>query len=500
MLTCEFSTVESIIHSDQVPTLPEVTMEVLRVARQAEPDLHELTRVIRMDPAIAGRIVKFSNSPLFGIRRTSATIEAAIVQLGTTMIPTLVLGFSLAEQGPVHDTLRPHFQQIWRETLFQASAAEFLGQQHSGVDPGNWFLAGLLQDVGRLVMLNVFRLEYLEQVIQGDSEVCLCDRESQAFGFCHADVSAALCHSWNLGDDIFRAVSAHHTEHASGSDEFVTVRDGLYTASVCNQYMESVSKYVETARNAVERELISVHGCRPDQVVENLEEMDRHAQGLATVLQADVGAMASREAILEKAHVTLFDIALTKQLRRLNPRPQVTQTSECSQAGDTGGLDPQTGAFGVEVLERILPLEIAESAEKEHTLGLFAVEVGPVDKLTMSDTLRVTAEAIRFCIRPNDQIIRRGKSGFVVVLPELSMIMLVKVARRFIERASEKLAEAPNTVRVGGLVVIPAGRRVASVKSVLRGLESSLNPRDNADREHFLTLRGKKLHSALVQF
>ena len=71
-----------------------------------------------MDPAIAGRIVKFSNSPLFGIRRTSATIEAAIVQLGTTMIRTLVLGFSLAEQGPVHDSLRPHFQQIWRETFF----------------------------------------------------------------------------------------------------------------------------------------------------------------------------------------------------------------------------------------------------------------------------------------------------------------------------------------------------------------------------------------------
>lgn len=494
MLTQQTS-IESILKSDQVPTLPEVAVEVLRVASQPEPSLDELTRVIRMDPAIAGRIVKFANSPLFGIRRTAATIESAVVLLGTTMIRTLVLGFTLAEQGPAEDLLRRHFQQIWRETLFQASAAELLGERHSGVDPAVWFLAGLLQDAGRLVMLNVFQEEYVSQVIQGDADVALSDREAQAFGFSHAEVSAALCRSWNLGDEMFLAITTHHSTNADAPSTRATVEDAMRAASICNQYMEAVSGEPQSTRLAVERELIHVHGCRPDEVIEHLAEMDGRARGLAAVLNADVGAMPSREALLENAQSALFEIAMQEQLRRLNksenPSRKPQTPSTCSW------LDAETGTFSGSLLEQILPDEISDTAVRNQTLGMLSINVTLPDHASEPDGLRAVADAVRSCVRPTDQIVRHGSSGFIALLPELSMNMLAKVARRITEHVTENPADMTASVEIGGLMVVPEGRKIATIKSVLSGLESSLKRAGETGCEQFHILQGRKLH--LVQ-
>lgn len=99
------------VQSDQVPALSEVAVEVLRMAQQAEPCMEEHSRVVRMNAAIAARIMQFpkSPSPLFEIRRTAATSESAVVLPGTTMIRTLVLGFTPVEQGPSDGSLRSHF-------------------------------------------------------------------------------------------------------------------------------------------------------------------------------------------------------------------------------------------------------------------------------------------------------------------------------------------------------------------------------------------------------
>ena len=161
-------------------------------------------------------------------------------------------------------------------------------------------------------------------------------------------------------------------------------------------------------------------------------------------------------------------------------------------------FDSGTGALGGELLERILPDEIAESAEREQPLGLLSVELTESDHVSMPDALRATANAIRSCVRPDDQIVRHGKYGFVVVLPELSMTMLAKVARRVTEQAAEMLAQPEGAVAVGGLMVIPKGRRVATVKSVLAGLEGSLRLSERTGCEQFHLLQGKKLRTVRV--
>jgi len=95
---------------------------------------------------------------------------------------------------------------LWKETLFQSSAAEYLGEQSSSADTPTWFLGELLQDVGQLATLNVFENEYVDKVLDVDSSASRVGREVDHFGFSHANVSAALCRRWNLESSLADAI------------------------------------------------------------------------------------------------------------------------------------------------------------------------------------------------------------------------------------------------------------------------------------------------------
>jgi hypothetical protein len=82
---------ESILASERIPSLPEVAARIVEIARDPDPNYDQLIETIRTDPAIAGRILKTANSALLGMRTRANSIEQAVPRLGTTMVRTLVL-------------------------------------------------------------------------------------------------------------------------------------------------------------------------------------------------------------------------------------------------------------------------------------------------------------------------------------------------------------------------------------------------------------------------
>jgi len=470
-------------------------MEVIRVARQDDPSLQELIDVIRMDPAIARRIVKFANSPLFGFRRNTATIDAAVVMLGTTMIRTLVLGFSLASKGTPSDSLRPHFQQMWRESLTQAVTAELLGERTDGADPAVWFLAGLLQDVGRLVMLNFFQQEYVDNILLNKDDVHLCELESWNFGFSHADLSADLCRFWNLNTELVNAVGQHHRVPTGST---ATLDSGLYSAAACCDYLEAVVGLPTATRKTVEAERIGRFDCRSDEVIQILADADSRAQSIAVVLNADVGNVPPREKILERAQTALMDIAVAEHLQRINDSSDPVAVDQAIDVSESKWIDHESGAFAESLLDVMLPDEIAECSATLKTLGLLSVTLQAADANCGAETLRESVGIIRQCIRPGDRVARRGESRLIVMLQELSINMLAKVSRRIEEQAADDLEQLGVTATTGGLMIVPAGRKLASLKSVLSGLERSQQTSSHCEHREFQVLQGRKLETVAV--
>jgi diguanylate cyclase (GGDEF)-like protein len=440
---------EAILSSERLPSLPEVAARIVEIARDPDPDFDRLIETIRIDPAIAGRILKTANSALLGMRTRAGSIEQAVPRLGTTMVRTLVLSFCLAEyQNKSSLNLRPYYQHIWRESLTQAAVAESLADRQGGkVDPANWFLAGLLQDIGRLALLHTCREEYVEHVLEPEDERSQRQREQDWLGFNHVDVSMGLCRRWNLDQDMIDAIGVHHASaHRVVPLKFVSSTSmpaALITAAHVSEYLEGVSHDLSCSREHIERLLMQVFALRPNDVFRVLADIDSRVGELSATFGIDVGRAPSLESILAEAQELLAQIAMASQLRLVNAhttiglseRIRMQSEAEAQQLRETQYRDHLTGAFNRAWLEPALASVIEQSHQHQVPIGLLFVDLDHFKEL--NDTaghqagdvlLQKVTNVLRECVRLTDSVVRYGGDEFVIILKDVNPDMLTLIS------------------------------------------------------------------------
>jgi len=471
---------EAILSSERLPSLPEVAARVVEIARDPEPDFERLIDAIRMDPAIAGRILKTANSALLGMRTRAASIEQAVPRLGTTMVRTLVLSFCLAEyQNRNSLNLRPYYQHIWRASLTQAAVAESLAERQGGkVDSANWFLAGLMQDVGRLALLHTCREEYVEQVLEPEDERTQLRREQDWLGFTHVDVSTELCRRWNLDTSIMDSIGVHHAAaHRVVPLKFVSstsLSAALITASLAAEYLEDVSHDLSCSREQIERLLMQVFALRPNDVFRLLADVDSRVGELSATFGIDVGRSPSLESILADAQGLLGQIAMASQLRLVNAHTNIVRAekvrmqmeAEAEQLREAQWRDHLTGAFNRAWLEQSLPSVIAQAQLHQVPVGLLFVDLDHFKGL--NDTaghqagdvvLRKAAAILRESVRMTDSVARYGGDEFIVVLKDVNSDMLTLISDQIRSRMRSSLSSGEGkgaiTCSVGAAWYVP---------------------------------------------
>ena len=491
--------IDDVLASDQIPSLPEVALRIIEIAQQDDPDTRELINVVRTDPAIAGRILKFANSALFGLRHRPSSIEAAVPMLGTTLVRTLTLGFSLARQNPASDSLKPWFRQLWRESLFQASAAEFLAEKVDGADPPTWFLTGLLQDVGQMAMLNVAQVEYYQHVLDRGRAESRLKLEQDHFGFTHVDVSVALCRRWNLDTSMVTAIARHHKIEEASNPETPALSFALATAACCSEYMEAIHDRLESTRGDVERHLIGGFECLPHEIPQLLAEMDKRASALAAGFSVDIGDLPSRERILARAQSVLRDIALESQLRNItgvDPKP-VDGEDEIDRSEWKEWLDDDLSTCNRRYLDRALPIELEKAHANAAAVGLLKIDFSAATETAENVDASEAIAVIKDAVRPSDSVTRTSATTAILILPGLNYDVLSRIAERIQNQINERLDIPDNDASspaVGGVVVVPAGRKVTKSALALSTLEASTEEASDlsSSRVAFQLLMGKK--------
>ena len=480
---------EDFLQSDAMTTLPEIALRVTEIAGAEDPDLQELIEVVRMDPAIAGRLLKFANSAMFGLRNRPASIEAAIPILGSTLVRTLVLGFSLSQQTKVDVPLRSWARRLWRESLFQASAAECFAETIPGADAPTWFLAGLVQDLGHITMLNIAGQEYVDNVLDGDYAIPRVERERNHFGFTHVDVSLALCERWGLPKNVTSAIRGHHSFDEvkfNGMESFTPSFElGLMTAAACCEYIEAIDVSPQTSRKLVDDLTICGLNYLPHQVSEILADADHRAREMATAFTMDIGDTGSRENILARAQRALQKIALETQLRN------ISQGGGDSAAVDSPAEDRD--ASSNEHYRKDLMTQLPDLINQTHadvvTLAALKLDTKSFDCDVDSNDL---LNALKANIRPTDLIFRQNDSTFVVVQVGLNCDVLQKIAAR-IQSEIEEVSGASH-VAIGGIVSIPSGRKVPKPDRFLEVLDDAEKAAcESSDRISMQLLMGKRV-------
>ena len=193
----------------ELPSLPVVVLELLSSMDQDDTDVHVLAQKIELDQALAAKTLRIANSSFYGMQSKVTSIPQAVSVLGFHSIRTVVTACALTGSfAPVSGGF--DFQAFWRHSLATAVAARLLAP-HLRVNPETAFTAGLLHDLGTLVLVTRFPAEHaLVRSYRQAHDCQMAEAELAVIGIDHAQVGSALAAYWKFPEAIQQAVADHH--------------------------------------------------------------------------------------------------------------------------------------------------------------------------------------------------------------------------------------------------------------------------------------------------
>lgn len=208
----------------QLPSLPAVVGELIRTLDNDAAGIDQLAEGIAKDQSLAARALRVANSPFYGIQHKVASIHDAIVILGFRAVGSLVMAASVTSYFTPPPEMAFDPMRFWRHGIGVALCARALARE-VGLDPEAAFTAGLLHDIGVLMLLTTRPEHYAEVLAARRERDChLVEVERELLGFDHATAGAALADRWRLPEEIVRAVALHH---APGPGRESSVRPAL---------------------------------------------------------------------------------------------------------------------------------------------------------------------------------------------------------------------------------------------------------------------------------
>ncbi len=171
----------------------------------------DIAAVIAEDPALAARLLRLVNSSFYGFPRHVESIQMAVTMAGTSQIRDLALASSVISLFGDIPADELDMDQFWKHALACGVGARVLASLRGEYNVESFFLAGLLHDVGRLILLQEFPAAMGEALALARQDGCpLHHAERAVLGYDHAQVGQALVERWNLGPLHEEAIAFHH--------------------------------------------------------------------------------------------------------------------------------------------------------------------------------------------------------------------------------------------------------------------------------------------------
>lgn len=206
---------------DALPALPDIVNKIMTQVGNSYSSAADLEELIKQDMVLTGRLLKMVNSPFYGLGHPVASVTQAISLIGFASLKSLVLAAStsnllmvdLASYG-----FAPH--GLWRNSIATAAVARAIGLRTSTHkdDAEEYFVAGLLRDVGMLV-LGPFLTRRQVQLRSDVTQTDIISRERQALGFDHCWVGDRVSEKWRLPEALRVVLGKHHRVPADISEK-----------------------------------------------------------------------------------------------------------------------------------------------------------------------------------------------------------------------------------------------------------------------------------------
>lgn len=210
--------------STGLPTLPGVAVKIIDLLNDEEVDVEALTRAIQRDPALAAKLLRVANSPIYGSRREVESIRQAVVRLGLRSTQSLALSFSMIPSLKLQSNGVLNYPAYWRRCLLSASAGRALGKRILPGDEEAVFLASLMQDLGMMVLDRVTPELYAELGDRQYDHARVEAYEMTRLETSHTQIGGWMLHEWGFSERMQHAVSYSHIPLALPDGDHTFVR------------------------------------------------------------------------------------------------------------------------------------------------------------------------------------------------------------------------------------------------------------------------------------
>lgn len=197
---------------DELASLPGICGRLSALVDNPDSTIQEVASVIRQDPGLTARLLRLANSALYGKARDIESIEQALNIIGLKRLRDMVVGTAVMETFNGIPNELVSIEGFWMHSIYCAIASSLLAKRVRNPRSDTIFVAGLLHDIGQLVMFHERPEESRQALllsIEGVSEPDMVEVEQQVFGFDHCQVGAVLAEQWSL-PDLLRAVIRYH--------------------------------------------------------------------------------------------------------------------------------------------------------------------------------------------------------------------------------------------------------------------------------------------------
>jgi putative nucleotidyltransferase with HDIG domain len=211
---------------NDLPTLPNILIKLTELINDSRTSARDLEKVISIDQTQTARVLKLVNSALYGFPRKISSVREAVTILGFNAIKNLCLTvsifdlFSNAQEVGLFDRKR-----FWQHSLGCAVGAKVIGRHIGYPEREELFVAGLLHDIGKVVLDQFFPEEFNRIISQAkENNTLMVEVEKNVLDFTHAQIGQILADRWRLPFKLQDSIAFHHMPQANQrSDKEVAV-------------------------------------------------------------------------------------------------------------------------------------------------------------------------------------------------------------------------------------------------------------------------------------
>jgi putative nucleotidyltransferase with HDIG domain len=223
----------------KLPAFSSTVVRLSTLVNDPETEPGEFEAVVQPDMALTANLLRMANSAYFGLSRRISSTREAITLLGVRRV--FELGAMAAVEAVVPETLPGYgidASVFWNHSVAVAVIAERLAKERKLAAPALTFTAGLLHDIGKLV-ISSFLTDHIEglrsELASGNTALVVC--EQRLLGADHAQIGAELALVWNLPEEVMKAVALHHTPDTANEGRGDVMVDLVHAADCLSHAM-----------------------------------------------------------------------------------------------------------------------------------------------------------------------------------------------------------------------------------------------------------------------